>query len=86
MFGWEEVFMGFSMEEFIKARDAVVRAGMPYKRKLFAHAGTWLGRGYVRASSSVIGSHTDYTKQYRLFVKKEDAQQARYLVRQATQG
>ncbi len=84
MFGWEEVYMGFSMEDFIKARDAVTRAGMPYKRKLFAHAGAWLGHGSAIRSNAIIGSHTDYTKQYRLFVRKEDAEQARYLIRQAT--
>jgi len=86
MFGWEEVYMGFSMDDFINARDAVTREGIPYKRKIFAHAGTFLGRGTVRARTTVIiGSHTDYTKQYRLFVRNEDAEQARYLIRQATQ-
>lgn len=84
MFGWEEVYMGFSMEDYIKARDAVTRAGIPYKRKLFAHAGAWLGRGKVHYSNVIVGSHTDYTKQYRLFARKADAEQARYLIRQAT--
>lgn len=86
MFGWEEVYMGFSMEDFEKARDAVTQAGMPYKRKLFAHAGAWLGRGKIRHSNAIIGHHTDFTKQYRLFVRLEDAEQARYLIRQATKG
>ncbi len=86
MFGWEEVYMGFSMDDFAKARDAVTRAGLPYKRKLFAHAGAWLGRGRVRHSSAIIGDHTDFTKQYRLFVRQEDAEQARYLIRRAMQG
>jgi hypothetical protein len=86
MFGWEEVYMCFTMDDFIKARDAVTQAGMPYKRKIFAHAGTWLGRGTARArTNAIIGNHTDFTKQYRLFVKNEDAEQARYLIRKATQ-
>lgn len=87
MFGWEEVFMCFSMDEFIKARDAVAREDMPHKRKIFAHAGTFLGRGTARVRTiAIIGNHTDYTKQYRLFVKTRDAEQARYLIRKATQG
>lgn len=85
MFGWEEVYMGFTMEDFARARDAVARAGLPHKRRLFAHAGAWLGRGRVRHSSAIIGSHTDYAKQYRLFVRKQDAEQARYLIRKETQ-
>ena len=86
MFGWEEVYMGFTMDDFIKARDAVTAAGISYKRKIFAHAGVWLGRGKVYRSSAIIGNHTDYTKQYRLFVRNEHAEQARYLIRQAMQG
>ena len=86
MFGWEEVYMGFSMEDYAKARDAVTAAGIAYKRKLFAHAGAWLGRGKVSHSTAIIGHHTDYSKQYRLFVRNADAEQARYLIRRATQG
>ncbi len=87
MFGWEEVYMGFSMDDFIKARDAIACEDMPYKRKIFAHAGTFLGRGTARVRTTVIiGNHTDYTKQYRLFVKTQDAEQARYLINRAMQG
>jgi len=86
MFGWEEVYMCFSMDDFIKVRDAVDREGIPNKRKIFAHSGTYIGRRSARErSSAVIGNHTDYAKQFRLFVKKEDAEQARYLIRKATQ-
>ncbi len=87
MFGWEEVYMGFSMDDFIKARDAVTSEDMPYKRKIFAHAGTFLGRGTARVRTmAIIGNHTDFTKQYRLFVRREDAEQARYLIRKAMQS
>jgi hypothetical protein len=83
MFGWEEVYMCFSMDDFVKARDAVEREGIPYKRKIFAHSGTWLGRGNVRGRHVIIGGGPDYTKQYRMLVKNEDAEQAMYLIRQA---
>lgn len=83
MFGWEEVYMGFSMDDFAKVRDAVTHGGIAYKRKIFARAGAFLGRGRVSHSSAIIGNHTDYTKQYRLFVRSKDAEQARYLIRQA---
>ncbi len=86
MFGWEEVYMGFSMDDYIKARDAIESEGIAYKRKLFAHAGAWLGRGKVHQSRAIIGNHTDFTKQYRLFVRRENAEQARYLIRRAMEG
>lgn len=87
MFGWEEVYMGFSMDDFRKAQDAITQAGIPFKRKIFAHAGTFLGRGAARVRTTVIiGSHTDYSKQYRLFVKNGDLEQARYLIRKAAKG
>ncbi len=86
MFGWEEVYMGFSMDDYIKARDAIESEGIAYKRKLFAHAGAWLGRGRVQQSRAIFGNHTDFSKQYRLFVRRENAEQARYLIRRAMEG
>ncbi len=86
MFGWEEVYMCFAMDEYIKAQEALGQESIPYKRKLFARGGTWMGRETTRVHTTVIiGDHTDYTKQYRLFVKTQDAQKARFLISKALQ-
>jgi len=85
MFGWEEVYMGFSMDSYIKARNALADSGIPYRTKRSAHTGAWLGRGHMPQSAIIVGRHTDYTKQFYLFVKKEHAEQARYLIRRATE-
>lgn len=79
----EEVYIGFSMEEFSKVRGALRNNDIKYTYKVVDCSGQWLGHGGTRGYFGSAGMNSKYEKQYTVFVKKKDSEIAKYLVNKA---
>lgn len=77
MFGWVEAYTTFSMGDFDKARDALSAKGIRYHFK----CKNMNGGGWGQQSS--LGMNLDYATQYYLYVKKENIDDAPYLIHKA---
>lgn len=81
----EDVYVGYSLEDLAKIRQALANAGIKYSYKVFDHSGQWAGRGTIRGNYGSMGLNMKYTKQYSVSVKRKDYEQASYLVHKALQ-
>lgn len=79
----EDVYIGYSMEELAKVRQALVNEGIKYSYKVLDQSGEWMGRGTTRSNFGSMGLNRDYSKQYTVSVKRRDYEQASYLVNKA---
>lgn len=79
MFGKKEVFMTNQMDQYGKARDALVQAGIDYRLKTVNTA--WQGRK-DRSRLGRMGE-MEFELFYYLYVKKADEERARYVLREA---
>lgn len=77
MFGWEEVYTGYSRDDF----EAVVKwledKTITYKYNVFDR-----GRGMV--SSLSAKSDKKYSAQFCIYVRKEELDEVRFLLRKAS--
>lgn len=79
-FNKEDVYTGFSMEEFSKVRAVLQRKGIKYTNKVIDSSGRWVGSGTSRGNFGSFGMNTNYEKQYIVSVRKKDAEDAKYFV------
>lgn len=79
----QDVYIGYSMEELAKVRQALVNEGIKYSYKVIDHSGEWLGRGTTRGNFGSMGMNMNYAKQYTVSVKRKDYEQANYVVNKA---
>ncbi len=79
----EEVYIGYSLADLAKVRQALVNEGIKYSYRVLDHSGQWRGRGTIRGNSGSMGMNMDYSKQYSVSVKKKDVEQASYVVHRA---
>ncbi len=79
----EEIYIGFSMEDLAKVRDILNQENIKYTIKGMDPSGQWVGPGTVRGNFGSFGMNSNYEKQYSVFVKKKDAEHAKYLVHRA---
>ncbi|HOQ10596.1 MAG TPA: hypothetical protein PLG09_10780 [Syntrophomonadaceae bacterium] len=79
----EDVYVGYSLEDLAKVRQALANAGIKYSYKVFDHSGQWAGRGTYRGRYGSMGLNMKYTKQYTVSVRRKDYEQASYLVNKA---
>lgn len=80
IFNKEDVYIGYSMVELSKVREVLEKNGIKYTYKVVNHSGQWAGRGTTRGRFGSIGMNMNYEKQYIVSVKKNDYEEARYLV------
>ena len=82
-FNKEDVYLGYSVEDFSKVRSALRREGIKYSVKVIDPSGNWMGAGTSRGTFGSSGMNQNFEKQYVVSVKKKDAEQAMYFVHRA---
>lgn len=83
MFGWQEAYFGFSMEDFAKAKNALKQDDIAYKWKMFSHSRGWAGFGLPRGRTGGVVLNPKQSNHYKIYVRSADIEQARYLIRNA---
>ncbi len=80
MFPWnrEEVYMGFSMQEFFHVCDILAANQIEYDYRAVNHAANW-GATWGRMGS--FGQDPAYEIQYYVYVKRQDYETAKYLLK-----
>jgi hypothetical protein len=73
----EDVYIGYSMGDLAKVRQALANEGIKYSYKVLDQS------GQKRGNSGSMGMNMDYSKQYTVSVKRKDFEQASYLVNRA---
>ncbi len=76
MFGWEEVYTGYSRDDFEAIVKWLEEKTITYKYKVFDR-----GRGRV---SSLSAKSDKYSAQFCIYVKKEELDEVRFLLRKAS--
>ena len=79
----QEVYMGYSLEDLAKVRQALANADIKYSYNVHDHSGQWSGRGTIRGRCGSMGLNMKYAKQYSVSVKRKDYEEASYLVNKA---
>lgn len=79
-FNKEEVYIGYSMEEFSKVRGILKSKGIKYTYKVIDHSTQWRGNGTTRGNFGSIGMNKNYEKHYVVSVKKKEAENAKYFI------
>ncbi len=83
LFNRKEVYTGFSLSDFVRMRDTLAAYGVRYNTKVVDMSGR--GRGVHSALiaaerySSAAGN-TSYSKQYYVYVHKDDYERATHLL------
>ena len=75
----ETVFSGFSLRSFTKVRDILSANNVWYTVKVRDRTGG-IGLGTSRAVTGSLGMNSDFSKEYEVLVKKEDADKARHYI------
>lgn len=80
LFGKREVFMTNQVDQYVKAKQALLQAGIDYDLKTIntAAQGRMDRSGMMRA-----GSKPELEVYYYLYVKKAEEEKARYALREA---
>ena len=79
----EDVYIGYSLEELARVRQALANEGIRYSYNVVDHSGQWRGRGTIRGNYGSAGMNMNYSKQYTVSVKRKDFEKARHLVHRA---
>lgn len=79
MFGWRNIYVTLSMFDLERVKQALEQSGIPYRWKVNETSSSPIGRANMRSHGS-IGLNLDVAKQYSLYVKKEDVQQAEHIM------
>lgn len=82
MFGFNkvEVYMGYSLKDFSKAKEILKNNNITYSYKIEDPSQELMGRGTERAIFGSFGTNAKYEKLYYLSVKKADSERATYLI------
>lgn len=77
----KSVYIGWSVAEVSKIKDCLIQNGIWYKEKIINHLGEWSAGGTVRGRVGAAGINNEYSVQYEIFVKSQDEEIARHLIR-----
>ena len=79
MFPWnrKEVYLGLSMKEFNKVCDILAANKIQYDSRAVNHNANWSG---TRGRMGSAGVTLAYENQYYVYVKKQDYENAKYLL------
>lgn len=81
-FGMEELWAGYSMEQFHKIRQALNDGKMEYTYRVQDRQGQMMfpQSGTLRARTGSAGIPDGQEKAYVILVKKKDLEEAKYLI------
>ena len=83
--GFREVYTTFSMEQFVRAKEKLEEEQIPYKARSRAtdsvSRNRGIGSGRTAGTFARFGERMDMSTQYYIFVRKEQAEYAKYLLR-----
>lgn len=74
LFNKEDVYIGYSIEEFYQIRHVLQSKGIKYRYKVINHS------AHRRGHSGSFGINPDYERQYVVSVKKDDYEEAKHIV------
>lgn len=82
-FNRKEVYTGFSLSDFARVRDTLAANGIRYETKVVDMSGR--GRGvrsalFATERYSSSAGYTSYSKQYYVYVHKDDCDRAVHLL------
>ena len=69
-----EVYCGYSLADLAKVRDILSIHKIPYRYKIMNHG------GQNRGHSGSAGINHEYERQYSVFVKKQDFEEAQHWI------
>lgn len=81
LFNKEEVYIGYSLDEFNEVRGILETENIRYTYRVINHSEELIGRGTIRGhigSNSISGK---YEKLYSVSVNEIDSEKAKYLIR-----
>jgi hypothetical protein len=78
LFNYQEVYAGFSLEEFKNVRDTLAMNKIKYKYRVVN-----LNENRNRRSLGSFGNNRNLEIQYYVFVQRKDYEQANYFVNKA---
>ena len=79
VFPWNrrEVFVGFSMQDFVHVRDTLAANRITYDIRTVNHCANWTG---ARDSMGRFGENPAFENEYYVYVNKQDYENAKYLL------
>ncbi|MEI3604352.1 hypothetical protein SPD48_01490 [Pseudogracilibacillus sp. SE30717A] len=80
IFNRVEVYIGYSMDELSKVREVLKSKGIKYTYKVIDQSAQWRANGTTRGNFGSIGITKNYENQYVVYVKKKDAENAKYFI------
>jgi len=81
LFNREEVYIGFSMNDAHNVMTILKDHGIKYQYKVINLSQKWTERGITRNASGNIGINRDFNTEYIVYVKKENVEEAEYLIK-----
>ncbi len=82
MLFWKEIYIGFSMEEFGRVRGLLKEKGIPYRYRVNSPGERMGGNVILGGSPAALNTAgMDIRKEYRIFVKKSDLEEAAAVTR-----
>lgn len=81
-----EVYVGYSIGDFSKARGILAREKIDYTFKVVDQTGQWMNAATMRGNFGSFGSNADYEKLYYVYVKNKDRERAEFLINEALHG
>jgi len=73
-------YIGHSMEKSSKIRAVLKREGIKYTYKVNDPSAQWLGPGSSRGNVGSFGMNKKLEKQYVIYVKIKDVENAKYFI------
>lgn len=81
LFNREEVYIGFSMKDAQIVMDILKENGIQYQYKVINLSQKWTERGIPRNTSGNIGTNRESHIEHIVYVKKENLEEADFLIR-----
>lgn len=81
IFNYENVYIGYSLEELEKVRNILSFENIKHKYKIINHNNQWGLIGTKRGHCGNFKINRNYEKQYNVYVKKHDYENAKYLIK-----
>lgn len=80
IFGWKEVYLGYSLEKYNKVVDILINNDIKYNTDVKNQDSGAIGRGSTRGSMPMSDLNMQYSRMYSVMVKKKDYDKALYLI------
>ncbi|SHJ65331.1 hypothetical protein [Parasporobacterium paucivorans] len=81
LFNKEEVYLGYSLDDFNKVREIFETECIEYTYKIINHSTELAGHGTIRSGVGSRSINAKYENLYSICVKKKDFENAKYLIK-----